>query len=534
MPGRNAAYRIAALATVLLVINTLIAEVVVTLAAMVFSRFVIVLTVWIVAIVVTNYRQADQLQRRSQRQNQQYLDIVSVAVLVLDRDGRVRLMNRRGLEWLGAAERDLIGHSWIDEFVPADDQASWRQTLGAVLAGSVQHTSRVVRKDGETRVIAWSTVVLHDEDGAVSGTLSSGEDITAQLSAERALRASVKDSEDIRHALDQSAIVATTNVQGDITSVNDKFCEISKYSRQELIGRNHRILNSDFHPVEFFKEMYATIANGRVWRGEIRNRAKDGSLYWVDTTIVPFVDERSKPYQYIAIRYDITERKTSEAALREQESLAGLGKMAAIVAHEVRNPIAGIRGALQIIGRRMPADSQEHGIVNEVVGRLDTLNAIVEDLLVFARPRSPVIAPVSMRSLVSEAVSLVRADPKFAHIELRVDVPETTISADRDQMKQVLMNLLINAEQAMQGRGAIVISGARVGACHELRVADHGPGITPDIRRQMFQPFFTTKHRGTGLGLATARRVVEAHGGSIDLSTPAEGGAVATIRLPDR
>jgi two-component system CheB/CheR fusion protein len=347
---------------------------------------------------------------------------------------------------------------------------------------------------------------------------------------------STNELEQIRYALDQAAIVATTDVSGRIKYVNDKFCEISKYPREALLGQDHRILNSGYHSKAFIRELWHTIAHGRIWRGEIRNRASDGSFYWVDTTIVPFLDERGKPWQYLAIRYDITARKLQEVRLREQAALTSLGELAAVVAHEVRNPLAGIRGGVQLLGSLLPEDADGRDLIGDIVARIDSLNAVLSDLLMFARMRAPRRSEVDVAAFLSDLGAWMALDPAMRGVRLRVSGhADRTIDADADQLRLVFSNLLLNAAQAMNNDGTIdvVVDDDDAGGV-VLTVTDRGPGIPEELRERVFEPFFTTRHRGTGLGLPTAKRVVEAHGGDISLLDAPGGGAAVRIHLPQR
>src|SRR5713101_7262505 len=250
------------------------------------------------------------------------------AIITVDRQQCIVLFNAAAEKMFLCPAAEALGQS-IERFMPQRfhaQHASHVQRFGET--GVTNRTMGTVgalwglRSDGQEFQIEASISQIESAGKKLFTVIL--RDITGRKRAEQAVQvglaateAALKELADQKFALDQHAIVAITDVQGTITYVNDKFCAISKYSKDELIGQNHRILNSGHHTTEFFQQMYRTIAHGKVWHGEIKNRAKDGSIYWVDTTIVPFMSADGKPQQYVAIRADITERKRAEEAVKE-------------------------------------------------------------------------------------------------------------------------------------------------------------------------------------------------------------------------
>jgi len=203
-----------------------------------------------------------------------------------------------------------------------------------------------------------------------------------------------------------------------------------------------------------------------------------------------------------------------------------------VVAHEVKNPLAGIRGALEVIGGRMPEASRDRAVLRDIIGRLDSLNDTVQDLLVFARPREPRLTPVSLVHLLETTAALLKKDPAHAdtHVDISGDTP--VVEVDAEQLQTVFLNLLLNAAQAAGPGGRVRAEVSTDNGLCRVAIADNGPGISAEIRERIFEPFFTTKHRGTGLGLPTAKRVIERHQGTIGIDCPAEGGTIVTVILP--
>lgn len=306
------------------------------------------------------------------------------------------------------------------------------------------------------------------------------------------------------------------------------------YAEQDLIGENIRILMPEPYRSQHDGYIAHHLKTGEkkiigVGRA-VNGMRSDGHIFPVHLSVGEFEIDGQK--HFTGIIHDLSRRTELEERLREATALARLGEMAAVIAHEVKNPLAAVRGAVQVIGSRLSSQSNDGAIIKEIIARLDALNDLIQDLLVFARPPAPKLGRVNLKSLIDSVVTLLKRDPAYHSLAIHVDGASPVALGDSNLLTIAVQNLLINAAQAQHGKGDIRVTLSEQDALSRIEIADQGPGIPAEIRAALFRPFKTTKARGTGLGMATAKRLLESQSGLIEVDCPPQGGTVITLLIP--
>jgi len=363
-------------------------------------------------------------------------------------------------------------------------------------------------------------------------------------------RESLKEVSDYKYALDESSILDITDQKGTIIHVNKNFCKISKYSAVELEGQDHRIINSGYHTNDFIRDLWVTISNGKIWKGEIKNKAKDGTIYWVDTTIVPFLDTQGKPYRYVAIRSDITQRKLAEDEIailnegleqRVKDRTAELESFSYSVSHDLRAPLRAINGYAQMLkeDKGTELDVESSRIVNKIMVNATRMGQLIDDLLTFSRVgrKELEILNIPMNDMVTNICSELKADAANSNVHFKISAL-TAAKGDHVAIKQVWINLISNAVKFSKlNKEALIEIGSEIkGGEVVYYVKDNGAGFDMRYVDKLFGVFqrlhTNEKFEGTGVGLAIVHRIMTKHGGRVWAEGKVNEGAKFYFSLP--
>jgi PAS domain S-box-containing protein len=489
------------------------------------------------------------------------------AVISEDLGGRVVGWNPAAARIFGFGAEEAIG-ARMDALVPAGVGEAEAAALERIRRGgpAERMESRRTCKDGSALEVSMTIAPARDPGGRLIGLTRFARVLTGEKKLEHEMQLAITELRDIKAALDEHSIVAITDASGRITYVNEKFCAISKYSREELIGKDHRIINSRFHPKEFFRDLWQTIGRGGVWRGEIRNCAKDGSLYWVETTIYPRIDPSTgKPSQYIAIRTDITQRKSDEVELqRSAAELAEKNKeletIVYTVSHDLRSPLVNVQGfsrqlvracekirghiaaaaggAVAAADLKPQVDAAIPQAVRFITAGVSKMDLLLAGLLRYSRLGRVVmnIVPLEMGALLDEIVAAMRFQLNEAKADVQIGVLPPCMG-DSVHTSQVFANLIDNALKYRDPDRPlrIAITGEVRDGRAVYSVADNGIGIAHEHQGKVFEIFHRLNpevQAGEGLGLTIAQRVLERQKGTIWVDSQEGRGSTFYVSMP--
>ncbi|WP_018616428.1 sensor histidine kinase [Segetibacter koreensis] len=527
--------------------------------------------------MIKEYPQIDQASYRLLVEN-----VKDYAIFMIDPDGYIISWNKGAEQIKGYTESEIIGKHF-SIFYTKEDFKNRHHEQNLKMAkelGKVEDEGWRVRKDGS---VFWANVVftaLKDSRGKLIGFGKVTRDMTRRRKAEEEikrlnseLRVQLQRSKsevlDYRHAIDEASIVAITDQKGVIKYVNDNFCKISKYGKEELIGQDHRIINSGYHSKAFFRDLWETITTGKVWRGELKNKAKDGSFYWVDTTIIPFLDENEQPYQYLAIRSDITQRKLAEEqitrineglekkirertlelteALEREKELSELkSRFVSMASHEFRTPLSAILSSVGLVEHYIDPehDEKRRKHIERIKSSVRNLTDILNNFLSLDKLEQGKVEVKSinfnlhefMEDIIEEMDGMLQK--KKQQIRYMYNGPPEEVLQDKKILRNVLLNLLSNAVKYSPEEKEIYITVDKKGEKVFISIRDEGIGIPLEAQKDMFSKFFrannTINIQGTGLGLNIVKKYVELLEGDIYFLSKENEGSTFTVEFPAR
>lgn len=471
-------------------------------------------------------------RENEQRYSQLYRAAADMIFLRDVENGRITDVNPAACRLLGYSRTELIGKNYFDVLASKEEAEAARRLLEeAVKTGAGTRVGVFQRKDGSLLEAEIRNTPLRAGDRMLS--LGIARDLTAQRQLERRALAFYQ------AFLNSNDYMFYTDREGVIQDVNEAFIRRFGYTREEAVGRKPGLIRSKHSTPSLYRRLWSEILDPTkgFWRGRIINRTKDGEEIPIILSITAVRDERGNIVGFVSSGVDMSEQEELHRLLAQTESLAAVGSMAAVVAHEIRNPLGSIVTAASSISREGLAAKERESLLTVIRKESMRLNETLNQFLQYARPRRLKLEEGDLNETVREVVSMVKADPKLkgkVRILEKLADPAPVLRFDGDGMHQVLWNVIINALQAMEGKGRLTVFTEAPPGRGVVRVEDTGPGIPQKQMDKIFRPFHTTKQQGTGLGLAVAERIVSSHGGQIQVASEEGKGCRFVITLPAR
>jgi len=463
------------------------------------------------------------------------------------RDWSVRFLDSTIEELTGYDFKEFNSRKmkWSDVIVEEDLKTVSESFRKALKTGkSYVREYRIKAKDGSTRWIQDRGQIVHNNGGDMESVSGVFYDITErkQVEKERGLLAT---------AIEQAAESVIISARpGTIQYVNPAFEQLSGFTRKEIVGKNFRILKSDRHDENFYKEMWDVISSGEIWSGHITNRMKDDTLREFETKISPVRDNSGMVVNFVSVSRDVTQEVALQAQLQQAQKMQAIGTLAGGIAHDFNNILAAVIGYTEIAIADVEKGGLLHDNLQEVLKAGERAKDLVNQILTFSRQSEQDLKPIKVELIVKEVLKLIRASLP-ATIEIHQDLKSNAaVLGDYTKIHQVLMNLCTNAAHAMRKKGGLLnVSLADVeldadnaakhfdikpGPYLKLSVRDTGQGISSDLLDQIFDPFFTTKQQGegTGMGLSVVHGIVKSHGGTIFVYSEPGEGSIFNVYLP--
>ncbi|HKE90050.1 MAG TPA: response regulator [Gemmatimonadales bacterium] len=482
--------------------------------------------------------------RASQELLQSVIQGMGDPVFVKGTDSRYLLINQATARLFGVTPEEVVGRG-AEALFPADVARFVQESDVRVLREGVSMTfeETLPTQLGPRRFLV-SKAPRRDAQGTIIGLVGVARDITDLKRADETIRR-------LSTAVGQSpAAVIITDPTGSIVYVNRKFTEITGYSSDEVVGKNPRLLKSGLTSGEQYRQLWSTIQSGATWRGEYRNRRKNGELYWASATIAPVKDESGTITNFVAIQEDVTETRSLEAQLRQAQKMEAVGRLAGGVAHDFNNLLTVITSYSQLLLEEMATADPRRADLEEIQRAATGAAALTRQLLAFSRQQVLEPRVLSLNDVVSAAGKMLhRLIGEDVSLQLTLAPDLGNVKADPGQIEQVIMNLAVNARDAMPDGGKLTIETANIdldasyaaqhgvvapGPYVLVTVTDTGCGMDEPTKARLFEPFFTTKEigKGTGLGLATVYGIVKQSNGYIWVYSELGHGTSFKVYLP--